>query len=84
MSVIHIVVIAGHRTVVRLEQPTWDVLREIAVEREMSIHELVTEIAFSREARNLTVAIRIYVVDYLRERLRRQLLSRQNKPDARH
>jgi predicted DNA-binding ribbon-helix-helix protein len=31
----------------------------------------------------MTVAIRVYVVDYLRERLRRRLSS-QRKPDARH
>src|SRR5262245_868928 len=64
--VIHNVVVAGHRTSVRLEPLMWDALRDIARQERATINELVTEIDRERTASTLTAAIRVYIVDYYR------------------
>jgi predicted DNA-binding ribbon-helix-helix protein len=60
------VVVAGHRTSVRLEPLIWDALRDIARQRGVAVNELVTEIDGRRAAPSLTAAIRVYVVDFYR------------------
>jgi predicted DNA-binding ribbon-helix-helix protein len=60
------VVVAGHRTSVRLEPVMWDALRDIARDREMPVNDLVTEIAQNRDAPSLTAAIRVYIVGFYR------------------
>jgi predicted DNA-binding ribbon-helix-helix protein len=57
-------VVDGRRTSVRLEPLLWDALRDIAHRREMTIHELATEIAKRRTLRSLTAAIRVYIVEF--------------------
>ena len=42
--VIRNVVVGGHRTSVRLEPIMWEALRDIALRRSVTIHDLVTEI----------------------------------------
>jgi predicted DNA-binding ribbon-helix-helix protein len=61
------VVVAGHRTSVRLEPVMWDALRDIARKRDMAVNDLVTEIDRQRGAPSLTAAIRVYIVDFYRE-----------------
>jgi len=61
------VLIAGHRTSVSLEAAFWDGLRRIADQRHYSINRLVTEIDRERTG-NLSSAIRVYVLEYYRER----------------
>jgi predicted DNA-binding ribbon-helix-helix protein len=63
----HNVVVAGHRTSVRLEPVMWDTLRDIARDRDMGLNDLVTAIDRHRRAPNLTAAIRVYIVDFLRK-----------------
>jgi predicted DNA-binding ribbon-helix-helix protein len=60
------VVVAGHRTSVRLEPVMWEALRDIARDREIPVNDLVTEIDRSRGAPSLTAAIRVYIVDFYR------------------
>jgi predicted DNA-binding ribbon-helix-helix protein len=60
--VIHNIVVAGHRTSVRLEPVMWEALLEIARQRETNINQLVTEI----DSSTLTAAIRVYIVDFYR------------------
>jgi predicted DNA-binding ribbon-helix-helix protein len=60
------VVVAGHRTSVRLEPVMWEALRDIARRRDMPLNHLVTEIARRRTAPSLTAAIRVYIVDFYR------------------
>jgi predicted DNA-binding ribbon-helix-helix protein len=60
------VVVAGHRTSVRLEAVMWDALRDIARGRDMAVNDLVTEIERRRGALSLTAAIRVYIVDFYR------------------
>ncbi|HWD57809.1 MAG TPA: ribbon-helix-helix domain-containing protein [Stellaceae bacterium] len=60
------VVVAGHRTSVRLEPLMWDALREIAGARGVLLNDLVTEIDQGREALSLTAAIRVFIVEFYR------------------
>ncbi len=61
------VVIAGHKTSVSLEDAFWEALKDIAAERGISVNELVADID-SRRGGNLSSAIRVTVVDWLRAR----------------
>ena len=61
------VVIAGHRTSVSLEDAFWRPLREIAAQRGVSLNALVAEIDDARTG-NLSSAIRIHVLDWMRGR----------------
>ncbi|MDR3519047.1 MAG: ribbon-helix-helix domain-containing protein [Azospirillaceae bacterium] len=61
------VTIAGHETSVSLETVFWDVLRQIATEREQSINTLIEEIDRGRHG-NLSSAIRVFVLRTLMQR----------------
>ncbi|AWM86271.1 aryl-sulfate sulfotransferase [Microvirga sp. 17 mud 1-3] len=63
--------IAGHRTSISLEEPFWQALREIATRRSTSVQALIGLIDAERGAQNLSSAIRVFVLDDLRERLSR-------------
>lgn len=58
------VVITGHRTSVSLENAFWDALKAIAVKRNFTVNQLVTEIDKQRDG-NLSSAIRVYVLTSL-------------------
>ena len=60
------VVVAGHRTSVRLEPLMWDSLQEIAIEQGMNVNQLLTEIKRSAGRSGLTSAIRVYILDFYR------------------
>ena len=64
--VIRNIVVAGHRTSVRLEPAMWEALLEIARLQQTNINQLVTEIDRQRDASSLTAAIRVYIVDFYR------------------
>ncbi len=56
------VAIAGHRTSVSLEEPFWEALNAIARERRRTLPALVAEIDGARGARNLSSALRVFVL----------------------
>ena len=60
------IVIAGHKTSVSLEDAFWEGLKEIAVERHMSLSDLVAAIDSERQHGNLSSAIRLFVLDFHR------------------
>lgn len=66
----HSVTIAGHRTSISLEACFWRHLRAIAVERSLSINELVRQLDEAR-AGSLSGAIRAFVL---------QSLEKQDRP----
>ena len=68
--VTHVVSVAGRRTSVRLEPVILDALRDIARQRRMTVHSLVSDIDSRRTTPNLSSAIRAYVVTYLSRALR--------------
>jgi predicted DNA-binding ribbon-helix-helix protein len=60
--------IAGHRTAVSLEEPFWEGLRRAAADRDVPIARLVAAIDTARGKTSLSSAIRVFVLDYHRER----------------
>jgi predicted DNA-binding ribbon-helix-helix protein len=64
--IIHNIVVAGHRTSVRLEPVMWEALQEIARLQQTNVNQLVTDIDRQRHASSLTAAIRVYIVDFYR------------------
>ncbi len=60
------ITIAGHATSVSLEPEFWDALRQIAVERRLSLAALITEIDRDRTG-NLSGALRVYALEWFRE-----------------
>lgn len=61
--------IAGHRTSISLEEPFWQLLREIAERDKLSIQALIGRIDAERGEQNLSSAIRVFVLMDLRGRL---------------
>jgi predicted DNA-binding ribbon-helix-helix protein len=64
------VIVAGHRTSVRLEPAIWDALQDILQREAKTLNQLVTEIDRARTASSLTAAIRVFVVRYYRDAIR--------------
>ena len=60
------IVVSGHRTSVSLESPFWEVLIQIATERNVSLNRLITEVDRQRDG-NLSSALRIYALKWLQE-----------------
>jgi predicted DNA-binding ribbon-helix-helix protein len=60
------IVIAGHKTSVSLEDAFWKGLKEIAVERNKTLSDVVAEIDTGRPHGNLSSAIRLFVLDHYR------------------
>lgn len=61
------IVVAGHRTSIRLEPVMWDALKEICRRERINLHEIATQIASGRSsATSLTAAIRIFIMTYYR------------------
>ena len=58
--------IAGHRTSIALEPEFWLALEEIASTRSLSLAGLVREIDETREAANLSSAIRLSILAWYR------------------
>ena len=70
--------IRGHRTSISLEPAFWDALRNIAKSRKIAVSSLITEIDEARSTASakgdkqqsgLSVALRLYVLEYLQQRL---------------
>jgi predicted DNA-binding ribbon-helix-helix protein len=62
------IVIAGHKTSVSLEDAFWMGLKEIAGGRAMTLSDLVSSIDTGRRHGNLSSAIRLFVLDFYRQR----------------
>ena len=61
-------VVAGRKTGVSLEDDFWGALKEIAKERGSTPADLVTSIDADRRERNLSSAIRLFVLGYYQAR----------------
>jgi predicted DNA-binding ribbon-helix-helix protein len=61
------VMIAGHRTSVSLEDAFWQALTDLAAGEGRSVQALVGAIDAGRGARNLSSAIRLFVLGAARE-----------------
>jgi predicted DNA-binding ribbon-helix-helix protein len=58
------IVIAGHKTSVSLEEAFWRALKEIAIDRQVTVSDLVGAIDAERQHGNLSSAIRLFVLDH--------------------
>jgi len=63
------IVIAGHKTSASLEDPFWKLLKEIAKMRGQTSSDLVSEIDQGRKHANLSSAIRLFVLGYVRDEI---------------
>ena len=63
------VVVAGHKTSVTLEDAFWNGLKEIAGGRNITVSEVVGAIDSERRHGNLSSAIRLFVLDFYRNKL---------------
>jgi predicted DNA-binding ribbon-helix-helix protein len=71
----HSVVIDGHKTSVSLEDAFWSSLKEIADAQGAKLSALVAEIDKKREQSNLSSAIRLFVLDHVRNGRRTSLIE---------
>lgn len=62
------VVVDGHKTSVSLEDAFWSSLKDIAARRGLSLSMQIAAIDQHRRTGNLSSAIRLFVLDYFRER----------------
>ena len=62
------IVVGGHKTSVSLEEAFWNGMKEISALRNMTLSELVGEIDGNRQQGNLSSAIRLFVLDYFKNR----------------
>ncbi|MGY8683345.1 ribbon-helix-helix domain-containing protein [Bradyrhizobium sp. UFLA05-153] len=62
------IVVGGHKTSVSLEEAFWTAMKEIAYRRSMTLSDLVGEIDRNRQQGNLSSAIRLFVLDYFKNR----------------
>ncbi|ACI92403.1 arylsulfate sulfotransferase-related protein [Afipia carboxidovorans OM5] len=62
------VVVDGHKTSVSLEDAFWASLKDIAARRGLSLSMQIATIDQNRQTNNLSSAIRLFVLDYFRER----------------
>jgi predicted DNA-binding ribbon-helix-helix protein len=65
------VVIGGHKTSVSLEQPFWDVVREIAAAEAITVSAVLRRVDAARAQANLSSAVRVYVLEQVRARATR-------------
>jgi predicted DNA-binding ribbon-helix-helix protein len=71
------VVIGGHKTSVSLEDPFWTEVRAIADAEKMTVSSLLRRIDRERSNANLSSAIRVYVLENVRDRA-----NRARRPDG--
>ena len=61
------VVVDGHKTGISLEDEFWSGLKEIAQAQGASVAQTVTEINTTRQQKNLSSAIRLFVLGHIRD-----------------
>jgi len=58
------------KTSISLEPVAWEALQEIAAYQGKTDHELITQIDRDRRDLNLSAAIRVYIIEFYRARVR--------------
>jgi predicted DNA-binding ribbon-helix-helix protein len=64
----HTVVIAGRNTSITLEDEFWRELKLISAAEKITLRTLVAQIDAGRRPANLSSAVRLFVIDYLRKK----------------
>lgn len=63
----HTVKVNGHNTSVFIENEFWDELKKICLIRSVTTDELISEIDKEKKTTNLSSAIRLYILNHLRD-----------------
>ena len=61
------VMVGGHKTSISLEDEFWRGLKEIAQARGASLAQILAEIDTMRQQKNLSSAIRLFVLSHVRD-----------------
>jgi len=61
------VMVGGHKTSISLEDEFWRGLKEIAQARGASLAQILAEIDTTRQQKNLSSAIRLFVLSHVRD-----------------
>ena len=70
------VMVGGHKTSISLEDEFWSGLKEIARAQGASMAQILTEIDTTRQQKNLSSAIRLFVLGHVRDQKRERHLRR--------
>ena len=70
------VMVGGHKTSISLEDEFWGGLKEIAQARGASLAQILAEIDTTRQQKNLSSAIRLFVLGHVRDQKRERHLRR--------
>ena len=68
MKKISVIIAGRHQTSISLEEPFWEEFQLIARINNQSINQLVTKIDAEKNVDNLSSAIRIFVLEFLKKR----------------
>ena len=60
------IIVDGHKTSITLEDAFWSSLKEIAQAQGATVAQTVTEIDKTRQRANLSSAVRLFVLDWVR------------------
>jgi predicted DNA-binding ribbon-helix-helix protein len=75
-------VLGSHKTSVSLEDAFWIQLKEIAHNQRVTISKLVAEIGRTREQSNLSSAIRLFVLEHVRNKDKRTEMANRATVNA--
>jgi predicted DNA-binding ribbon-helix-helix protein len=70
------IMIAWHKTSVSLEDAFWNALKEIATAQGRTLSDLITSIDVDRRHSNLSSCLRLFVLDFYRAQLAKQVSAR--------
>jgi predicted DNA-binding ribbon-helix-helix protein len=76
------IIIDGRRTNVSLEDLFWELLKEIAQTQGQTLSDLVDKIGEDRQDANLSSAIRLFVLGYVRDEIARYNVVAPHKKDG--
>ncbi len=76
------IVVGGHKTSVSLEGAFWNGLKEIASSRKVTLSDLVGSIDAERVHGNLSSAVRLFVLDYYRNKIAAAAETRGSEIEA--
>ena len=77
------IIVARHKTSVSLEDAFWNALKEIAIAQGRTLSDLITSIDVDRRHSNLSSCLRLFVLDFYRAQLAKQISARNAPAEPR-
>ncbi len=69
MRKISVVIANRHQTSISLEEEFYEALEQLAAEKGVSLNTLITQIDRERKDKNLSAAVRVYILKILQQKL---------------